>query len=237
MSENLPVAVTEYLPLSPQEIVTSAKAAAQVLVSTVDNTSMVVVLKREGKSAKYLRLEAWGILGTFARSFYGGVVAPKTFDAEPITNEDGKVIGYKARAEAICNGQALAGAEAMVMLTEKQWGGKPAFQVASMAQTRAASKAMRNALGWIVALASKSEYRTTPAEEMESEPHEETSSRTERPSDLHTDYATRLSEAATVDDLKSVWAGIIADKPKLTEAEYVDLRASKDARKAELTKS
>lgn len=40
----------------------------------------------------------------------------------------------------------------------------PTFQLASMAQTRANSKALRNVLAWVVVLAG---YRPTPAEEME----------------------------------------------------------------------
>jgi hypothetical protein len=39
----------------------------------------------------------------------------------------------------------------------------PSFQLRSMAQTRAASKALRNALAWVVVLAG---YRPTPAEEL-----------------------------------------------------------------------
>ena len=48
--------------------------------------------------------------------------------------------------------------------------GVPQFQVRSMAQTRAGSKALRNALAWVVVLAG---YRPTPAEEMDHEPTRE----------------------------------------------------------------
>lgn len=41
--------------------------------------------------------------------------------------------------------------------------GVPSFQLRSMAQTRAAAKALRNALAWVVVLAG---YRPTPAEEL-----------------------------------------------------------------------
>lgn len=43
----------------------------------------------------------------------------------------------------------------------------PLFQLRSMAQTRAAAKALRNALAWVVVLAG---YRPTPAEEIDSGP-------------------------------------------------------------------
>jgi hypothetical protein len=44
----------------------------------------------------------------------------------------------------------------------------PMFQLRSMAQTRAAAKALRNALAWVVVLAG---YRPTPAEELEHVEH------------------------------------------------------------------
>ncbi len=50
---------------------------------------------------------------------------------------------------------------------EPNWRGKPEFQLASMAQTRAAGKVLRLLLGWVVTLAG---YEPTPAEEMISEP-------------------------------------------------------------------
>jgi hypothetical protein len=50
---------------------------------------------------------------------------------------------------------------------EPNWRGKPEFQLASMAQTRAAGKVLRLLLGWIVTLAG---YEPTPAEEMVHEP-------------------------------------------------------------------
>lgn len=45
----------------------------------------------------------------------------------------------------------------------------PLFQIASMAQTRAAAKALRNVLSWVVALAG---YGTTPAEELDDKGHQ-----------------------------------------------------------------
>src|SRR5678816_2244550 len=51
--------------------------------------------------------------------------------------------------------------------------GVPSFQLRSMAQTRAASKALRNALAWVVVLAG---YRPTPAEELPQVDHRPTPS-------------------------------------------------------------
>jgi len=50
------------------------------------------------------------------------------------------------------------------MFNEPNWSDKPLAQVASMAGTRAASKALRIGLSWVVVLAG---YNPTPAEEFE----------------------------------------------------------------------
>ena len=61
----------------------------------------------------------------------------------------------------------VGGAEAYCMRDEENWKEKPWFQLASMAQTRAGAKALRNVLAWVVVLAG---YRPTPAEELTSSP-------------------------------------------------------------------
>lgn len=66
---------------------------------------------------------------------------------EPNPNKPGKSLPKKVRE--------ATGEEAV-----------PLFQLASMAQTRASAKALRNVLSWVVVLAG---YRPTPAEELEGE--------------------------------------------------------------------
>jgi hypothetical protein len=79
------------------------------------------------------------------------------------------VKGAKARAEVVDlrTGQVVGGAEAYCMRDEENWAVKPWFQLASMAQTRAGAKALRNVLAWVVVLAG---YRPTPAEELPPSP-------------------------------------------------------------------
>jgi hypothetical protein len=85
--------------------------------------------------------------------------------------------GYGATVEAKTMSGAVVGrADAVVMRTEavgtdpktgepkRKWLEAPAFQLISMAQTRASSKALRMPLGFVMKLAG---YDTTPAEEME----------------------------------------------------------------------
>jgi hypothetical protein len=249
----LPATIAEALPviIQPEDVLAAAQHAAQILIKTVDQTAMVVKLKREGKMTKYLRLEAWGILGSFARSFYGGVVAPKTYEATPII-EDGAAIGWRARADALCRDAVIAGAEAVVMRTEKQWTSKPDFQLASMAQTRAAAKAMRNALGWIVALASKADYATTPAEEMEDEAAEPARPKVKEipaeepegpppdmegpPTDMYIYILTKIEDATTPADLKPIPAEIsqsgLKDDEQLTLKQHYNRKQQELSRKS-----
>jgi hypothetical protein len=136
----------------PLDTLTHAKRAAEALQSIVSQKPDPVIVN--GK--QYLEFEDWQTLG----HFYG--VHVRTGDAEPVTING--VEGAKARAEVLNdNGLVIGGAAAACLRDEDQWGNKPWFQLASMAQTRAGAKALRNVLAWVAVLAG---YRPTPAEEM-----------------------------------------------------------------------
>lgn len=107
---------------------------------------------------RHLEFEEWIALG----NAYG--ITVKTGDAEPVEIFEAK--GFKAKAEVIriSDGVIIGGAEAYCLNDEKNWNNKDYFQMASMAQTRAGSKALGNQLRGIVAL--DKTLGTTPAEEM-----------------------------------------------------------------------
>ena len=89
----------------------------------------------------------------------------RTHDATPVEIHGTK--GFKAHADLINkDGIVVGGAEAYCMQDEPNWRSKPLFQLASMAQTRAASKSISNRYRWVVAMAG---YGTTPAEEIPDE--------------------------------------------------------------------
>ena len=74
--------------------------------------------------------------------------------------------GWEARVEVRTrDGQVIGAAEAECMRDEKRWATADDYAVRSMAQTRAASKALKMPLGFVFAMAG---YETTPAEEMPS---------------------------------------------------------------------
>jgi len=137
----------------PVEVLDDAKKAAKALTTVIDQKPHKVMIKGQ----VYLEYEDWQTVA----QFYG--YTARTCDTVPVDLNGIK--GAKARAELIDfrTGIVVGGAEAYCMSDEENWGNKPWFQLASMAQTRAGSKAIRNRMAWVVVLAG---YAGTPAEEM-----------------------------------------------------------------------
>ena len=160
---------------NPEAQLDMAIRASKALARVVAGKKKPVIINGE----QYLEFEDWQTLGQFDG------VSVKTGDAEMV--EIDGVKGAKAKAYLINNrtGEIIGGAEAYCMRDEEKWGTRPKyewqgegdarhrvkvgdevvpwFQLASMAQTRAGSKALRNKEAWIAVLAG---YRPTPAEEM-----------------------------------------------------------------------
>jgi hypothetical protein len=140
------------MPAPPSQVIQAAQEAAAQLKAVVSRKPKPVIINDE----QYLEFEDWQTVG----HFYGMHV--RTGEAERV--EIDGIKGAKARAQAISeSGIVIGGAEAYCLSDEPNWQGKPWFQIASMAQTRAGSKALSNCLRWVVVLAG---YRGTPAEEM-----------------------------------------------------------------------
>lgn len=137
----------------PKEDTLKAKQAADQLKEIVKSNNWITHVN--GK--EHLMFEAWQTLG----KYYGYTVDTGAVE----TVEVAGVPGFKATATVIDNktGFKIGGAEAFCMRDEINWRAKPLFQLASMAQTRAGSKALRQILSFVVALAG---YSPTPAEEM-----------------------------------------------------------------------
>ena len=143
----------ERTPRDPQQILAQAEQAAQALAQAMAGKPRRVILN----GSEYLEFEDWQTLA----GFYG--LATRTQEAEPI--EVFGCQGAKAKA-VVCDrdsGVQLGGAEAYCLSSEEGWADKPWFQLASMAQTRAGAKALRNLLAWVAVRAG---FKPTPAEEM-----------------------------------------------------------------------
>jgi len=136
----------------PAETLAAAHRAAAALQDVIRKKAKPVLFKGE----QYLEFEDWQTVGRFY------AVTAKAVSVEPVTLGDAS--GFKAVATAItAEGREISRAEALCLNDEANWKGKPIFQLASMAQTRACAKALRNVLAWVVVLAG---YRGTPAEEL-----------------------------------------------------------------------
>jgi hypothetical protein len=139
--------------LSPQEIADFGCKAAVVLKDIVDKTKSKVNIKGND----YLKFEAWQTIG----KFYGSTVIIEW--TKPIMRGV-DVFGYEARANVVDkDGRIISSAESSCSKDDPNWEHRGMFQIRSMAQTRACSKAFRNVYSWVVVLAG---YQATPAEEM-----------------------------------------------------------------------
>ena len=150
---------------TPDIVVQDAQNKADVLYNVIEKQH----LYQEIKGKKYLQLEAWQTLGKFC-NVIGEIEWVKSvelwdargFEARAVIKLTEVSIDEEGRTH-IKVGDTIAMAESMCMSDEPNWKGKPIFQLKSMAQTRALSKAYRSCLSFIVALAG---YSPTPAEEM-----------------------------------------------------------------------
>lgn len=146
---------TEMALRHPNEIVDEARERAKVLMDIVKECSLSVSMgKRE-----HLCIEAWQTIAAFFNCVGG------SHEAE-LCDING-VKGAKAKAFVRdAHGQIVSEAVGYCMTNEANWSNRPWFMVASMAQTRAMSKALANKFRWVAVLAG---YAGTPAEEMVAE--------------------------------------------------------------------
>jgi hypothetical protein len=136
----------------PADTLAAAQRAAAALQNVIARKKKPVLFGGE----QYLEFEDWQTVGRF----YG--VTAKAVSVDPVTF--GSAHGFKAVGVAqLADGREISRAEALCLGDEANWAHKPLYQLASMAQTRACAKALRNVLAWVVVLAG---YRATPAEEM-----------------------------------------------------------------------
>ncbi len=157
----------------PDAGIARASQIATELRAVVDANGLAIKM---GKG-EHLKVEAWLTCGAMCGC------SPQTEWVRPITagvGEDAQPIGYLARVSTVRlqTGEVICAAECACMADEKtkkkgtgeivpRWlgpDGSPEWHaIISMAQTRATSKAMGQALRWIPVLAG---YSGTPAEEV-----------------------------------------------------------------------
>lgn len=155
--KNLPATKRDLMPIvEPKEVINKGIETAKALKTMIIDSK--TDRKRYGKNKEiHIEFSEWQAFGNW-------------YNIDVETHECGEVTrfgqrGIKAWAEAIdlSTGQRVGYAEASCFKDEPGRGNHTWNQIGSMAQTRAGSKALKNALGWIVELAGLS---STPAEEM-----------------------------------------------------------------------
>lgn len=136
--------------LTPRGAMERAANIASVCKEIVTKTAMAI------QGRKYVRVEGWLALARAAGYTVG------TRDVEKTEG------GIRAMADVrrISDGAVIATAEGFVGDDERMWSGRPLYARRAMAQTRATSRACRNALAFIVVMIDE-HMGTTPAEEME----------------------------------------------------------------------
>ena len=133
---------------NPQERLSQGQEAAKALM-TVAKPVMI-----QGKP--YLTIKDWQTIGSFYGLFAGAE------EADSVTVEG--INGFKARAVVRTSDGTIVSSAVGFCMDEGVWKGREKFAQASMAQTRACSKALRMVVGWVAHLAG---YEDTPAEEMD----------------------------------------------------------------------
>ena len=142
------------------DVIERASAVAKGLAEVIRDRKLFSPI--EGRN--YVRVEGWTLLGSMLGVF---PVCVWTKQVEG---------GWEARVEArTINGIVVGAAEAQCTRTESTWAQRDDYALRSMAQTRATSKALRQPLGFVVAMAG---YETTPSEEV---PHEGFQDRNDSP--------------------------------------------------------
>lgn len=169
----------------PQEIVKHVGDVADALKSVIDRQGLS---KNLGGSKDHVEIEGWQtaatLLGLQAMTIVTIRVEPKTtFEVSAKRKKWGMLDGrrqvieetestwtvegwsYEAVAEVrTMDGRTVGRGEAICSREEKNWFDAEESAVKGMAQTRAQSRALRQALGFIVGMAG---YNTTPKEEMD----------------------------------------------------------------------
>lgn len=157
----------------------------ELIIDTTPSTEEIVV-----KVKGYLELQEkkvffngkrYPVYGDwqYVGSFYG--ITVKTFNAHFV--EIGGRKGFSAQALLLRDQLEIGRAEGFCLDDEPNWRNKPLFQLASMAQTRAAAKAYANLFRHIVSLAG---LETSPAEEMMEENQQAVPRYSRSPEDIKT---------------------------------------------------
>lgn len=175
---NLESGMSLVLTGEPDKQIVQAERACTALMKVVKERKL---FERIGKN-NHLKIEAWLLLG----HFFG--VTPRVVSVFPVVDEMTSASGYEATVEVVHlqSNRVIGQAIARCLNNEDNWSTRPkyegkddnrravgtvdvpSYQLESMAQTRASSKALASVLRWVVVLGGGDldKVEGTPAEEM-----------------------------------------------------------------------
>ncbi len=135
----------------PDQALAHGQRAAKALMDFAQRAGAIMEIRGQ----RYLKSEGWLFL---AKAF--GVTV-RIGSVDQITD---KPLTFRASAEVLDQGgQVIGQGFGFCSASEKTWSSRPAFALASMAQTRATVRALRPALGWVPVLGG---FEPTPSDEM-----------------------------------------------------------------------
>lgn len=172
----------------PAQVLKAATATANALAPVLRERGMLSEI--EGRD--YVRVEGWTTLG----SMLG--VTPVGVWTHKLEN------GWEAKVNAqTLDGRVIGSAEAMCTRAEKNWEESDEYAIRSMAQTRAASKALASVLRFVVTLAG---FSGTPAEEMDGVKRSGGGSGPRKPSSKQLDFLETLVKEKVKGDTGQIMA-------------------------------
>jgi hypothetical protein len=147
------------------------------------------------QNKNYVNVEGW----QFAAAATG--IMPIVKSVERIETKDATEIKYRAevRLKRLSDGSTIGFGVAICSNKEAKRKTADEYVIASMAQTRAVGKSLRNNFGWLMKMAG---YEATPSEEMDSVGSTRTAS-----SNVGVDLdqlKAKVNKAKTTDELKAV---------------------------------
>jgi hypothetical protein len=144
----VPPSATLFLTSDPRTFLVKASEAADALAEMIRKQNLAVRIRGH----EHVRVEGWTALGSLLGVFPVLVWTHRLED------------GWEARVEARTRaGEIVGAAESMCTRQESKWAKADDYAIRSMAATRATSKALRQPLGFVMALAG---FDPTPLEEM-----------------------------------------------------------------------
>jgi hypothetical protein len=152
----------------PAANITAARRIGELAGKVLKDPRLSTVIPtRKGEVKRHVRLEGWVTLGAIAGPLYGGQLAPQVNWCRRVEG------GWEASASACTlDGRVVGRAEAQCTRSETRWADADDHARRSMAETRAAVKAMRFSLGWVLALIGV-DVAEAPPEDHDANDHQE----------------------------------------------------------------